>query len=121
MIISAWTTLRVSNSIFTACVVQPLPSWAALSYKPLCTFMSIVTRTWAYRYLLFASDAENLGIRVVTKFVVVVIGAWASSWISFCIFSASLILEIPCCIALACYPISVLMLVLTWAGSIRNL
>ena len=118
MIISAWTTLRVSNSIFTACVVQPLPSWAALSYKPLCTFMFIITRTWANRYLLFASDAENLAIRVVTKFVVVVIGAWTSRWISYCVFSASLIVEIPSWITLACCSISVLMLVLSWARSI---
>jgi hypothetical protein len=121
MIISAWTTLRVSYSISTACVVQPLPGWATLSYKPLCTFMSIFTRTWANRYLLFASDAENLAIRVVTKFVVVVIGAWTSRWISHGVFSASFIVEIPCCIALACYPISVLRLVLSWARSIWDL
>jgi len=121
MIISAWTTLRVSNSIFTACVVQPLPSWAPLSYKPLCTFMFIITRTWAYRYLLFASDAENLAIRVVTKFVVVVIGTWTSRWISLCVFSASLIVEIPSWITLACCSISVLMLVLSWARSIWDL
>jgi len=121
MVISAWTTLRVSNIIFTACVVEPPPSWAVLSYKPLCTFMFIISRTWANRYLFFTFDAKNLGIRVVTKFLVVVIGAWTSRWISHRVFPASLIVEIPCWIALACYRISVLMLVLSWARSIWDL
>jgi len=82
--------------------------------------MTILPRSWTHGYLFIALHSKLLRFRIVTKFLVIVIGAWASIRISLNVFSARLISEIPCCIALACYPISVLMLVLSWARSERN-
>jgi len=113
VIISTWTTFRVSNRVFTACAVDPSPSWTALSDKSFCKLVSVFTWTRADWDLLLPSNAEDLGIRVVAEFIIVVIGAWASSWINDLIDSAYSVLKIPGRVSLLHSAISLLMMILT--------
>ncbi len=120
MVVGPWTTIRARDFFLASACVLEIPSRVSLHHCAISLLMTILARSWTYGYLFLSSHSKLLRFLIVTKFVVVVIGARASSRISLHVFSASLTAEIPSWTTLTCCSISILMLVLSWAGSKWN-
>jgi cytochrome b561 len=62
MVISARSTLRISNKIFTANVVFPVPSRITILHETIGFLMLVLARPRSVWDLFFTSDAKFLGL-----------------------------------------------------------
>ena len=121
MVIGSWSSVRFRDHLLTTNLIFPIPLRISVLYNTISFFMLIITRTWADWNVDLWSYTKFLSLWIVTKLARVFISTRASIWFRGHFFTPSLIFKVSRLRTLLDSSISLLMLILAWTGTKRNL
>jgi hypothetical protein len=120
ILIGAWASSRISHCVFSASLIDEIPSWITLECYSISLLMLVLTWARSKWNPLLTSKSEFLRPRVVTKFVRVIISSRTTTRVNMCLNSTYRVFEVPSRVSLLHCPISLIMIILTRSWTKRN-
>lgn len=120
ILIGAWASCRISYCIFSASLIDEIPSWITLACYSISLLILVLTWARSKWNSFLTSKSEFLRPRVTTKFVWVIISSRTTTRVNMCLNSTYCVFEVPSRVSLLHCPISLIMIILARSWTKRN-